>query len=90
MLSRNASSQELTNSVAILDKDIRKASTFRIEIFELCTQCGARFGIGYFGATREELRVAEEIEELPRQLIKILAADHLRERQHKGLIELGV
>jgi hypothetical protein len=88
MLIRNEPAQDLMNPVAILDKEILKTSSFRIEIFELCTLCGARFGIGYFGATREELRPAEEIEELPRKLIEILAADHLRERRHKGLIEL--
>jgi hypothetical protein len=90
MLMRNEPVQEVINSVAILDKDIRKASSFRIEIFELCSLCGARFGIGYFGASREELRPAEEIEELPRKLIEILVADHLRDRRHKCLIELDV
>jgi len=90
MLSRNEPAQELINPVAIRDKEIRKGSSFRIEIFELCTQCGARFGIGYFGAMREELRPAEEIEELSRKLIEILAADHLRERQHKGRIDLDI
>jgi hypothetical protein len=76
--------------VAILDKEILKTSTFRIEIFELCTMCGARFGIGYFGSAREELRPAEEIEELPRKLIEILTTDHRRQREHKGRIELDV
>jgi hypothetical protein len=42
--------QELTSPVAILNKGIQKASSFRIEIFELCSVCGARFGIGYLGA----------------------------------------
>ena len=90
MLVKNESVNELMNPVAILDKEILKASSFRIEIFELCTLCGARFGIGYFGATREELRPAEEIEELPRKLIEILATDHRRQREHKGRIELDV
>ncbi len=76
------------NPVAILDKEILKADSFRIEIFELCSLCGARFGIGYFGASREDLRLAEEIEELPRKLIDILAKDHWHHRQHKGYIEL--
>lgn len=88
MLIRNEATQDVINPVAILDKEILKSASFRIEIFELCTLCGARFGIGYFGAIKEELRPAEEFEELPQKLIDILAADHFRERQHKGLIEL--
>jgi hypothetical protein len=76
------------NRVAIFDKDLLKINSFRIEIFELCTLCGARFGIGYFGASREHLGPAEEIEELPRKLIKILANDHWHRREHKGIIEL--
>lgn len=78
------------NHVAILDKEIFKTNSFRIEIFELCTLCGARFGIGYFGACREDLRPAEDIEDLPRKLIEILAGDHLRRREHKGLIDLDM
>ncbi len=90
MLSKNQTTTEVMNPVAILDKEILKANSFRIEIFELCTLCGARFGIGYFGPSREDLRPAEEIEELPRKLIEILATDHRRQREHKGLIELDV
>jgi hypothetical protein len=82
-------SHDLTRPVAILDKEIRKADSFRIEIFELCSLCGARFGIGYFGASRDSARQAEEIEELPRKLIEILARDHWHSRQHKGVIDLN-
>ena len=90
MLVKCHSASDLINSVAILDKELFNASSFRIEIFELCTLCGARFGIGYFGAPKQDLRPAEEIEELPRKLIEILAKDHLRHREHKGFIELDV
>jgi hypothetical protein len=76
------------NIVAIHDKELVKANSFRIEIFELCSLCGARFGIGYFGGSRKDLRPAEEIEELPRKLIEILAQDHRHHRDHKGFIEL--
>jgi hypothetical protein len=88
MLVKELHPVELINPVAILDKEIRNISSFRIEIFELCTVCGARFGIGYFGPSREDLRPAEEIEELDRRLIEILTADHRRQREHKGRIEL--
>jgi hypothetical protein len=50
--------------------------------------CGARFGIGYFGDSKDEVQVAEEIRELPQKLIQILAKDHRHDRQHKCLIEL--
>jgi hypothetical protein len=50
--------------------------------------CGAKFGIGYFGECRDDERPANEIEELPRKLIEILAKDHRHCREHKGLIEL--
>ncbi len=88
MLVKNQHPIEMSNSVAILDKEIHNISSFRIEIFELCSLCGARFGIGYFGPCRKDLRSAEEIEELPRKLIEILTTDHQRQREHKGRIEL--
>jgi hypothetical protein len=90
MLVKDHPANDSINAVAILDKDLLKTSSFRTEIFELCTVCGARFGIGYFGETKEELRIAEEIEELPRRLIEILAKDHRKEREHKCLIELDI
>ena len=74
--------------VAILDKELRKADSFRIEIFELCTLCGARFGIGYFGASRGDLKHEAVSEELPQKLVELLAQDHRRQREHKGFIEL--
>lgn len=88
MLGRDHSLSEQVNVVAIHDKELLKASSFRIEAFELCTLCGARFGIGHFGARGEASRPEEEIEELPRKLIEILAKDHRHHREHKGFIEL--
>jgi len=87
---RDAPPNDSSNPVAILDKELLSAVSFRTEIYELCTQCGARFGIGYFGASKEKSRIADDIEELPKKLIEILAKDHRRERQHKGLIELDI
>ena len=81
---------ELINPIAILDKELLNAASFRTEISELCTMCGARFRIGYFGESKEELRIVEEMEDLPRRLIEILAKDHRRDRAHKGFIELDV
>jgi diguanylate cyclase (GGDEF)-like protein len=81
-------SNDLASPVAILDKNILKTNSFQIEIFELCTLCGARFGIGYFGALKEDVRPSEEIQDLPRKLIEILAKDHRHSREHKGVIEL--
>jgi hypothetical protein len=74
--------------VAILDKEIVKAASFQTKLFELCTLCGARFGIGYFGASKEDIGPAEELDELPEKLIEILAQDHRHQRDHKGFIEL--
>ena len=76
------------SAVAILDKEIVKAVSFQTKLFELCTFCGARFGIGYFGASKEDIGPAEEMDELPGKLIEILAQDHRRQRDHKGFIEL--
>lgn len=76
------------NPIAIYDKELLKNSSFQIEIFEICSVCGARFGIGYFGEAKLDLRVAEEMEELPRRLIEILVKDHRHDRQHKCMIEL--
>ena len=88
MLASGQSANIPLNVVAIHDKELFKANSFRIEIFELCSLCGARFGIGYFGGSRKDLRPAEEIEELPRKLIEILAQDHRHQRDHKNFIEL--
>jgi len=88
MLANSQSTKVPANVVAIHDKELCEADSFRIEIFELCSLCGARFGIGYLGGLRKDVRSAEEIEELPRKLIEILTQDHRHERHHKGFIEL--
>ena len=88
MLANSQGAKVPVNVVAIHDKELCKADSFRIEIFELCSLCGARFGIGYFGGSRKDVRPAEEIEDLPRKLIEILAQDHRHQRHHKGFIEL--
>lgn len=85
---KSPASSSHANPVAILDRDIRSTQSFQIEIFELCSLCGARFGIGYLGATHHSARASEEMGELPGKLIEILAGDHRHERQHKGFIEL--
>lgn len=90
MFVRDDHPNDPSNPVAILDKELLNAVSFRTEIYELCTHCGARFGIGYFGASKEKSRIAEDMEELPKKLIEILAKDHWREREHKGLIELDI
>jgi len=81
-------SHEPAGPVAILDKEIHAGDSFCIGSFEMCSLCGARFGIGYFGSRGAE-PPSEEFEELPRKLIEILARDHWHSRQHKGLIELN-
>jgi hypothetical protein len=78
----------LLSAIAIYDKELLKNSSFQIETFELCTVCGARFGIGHFGESKSDVRVPGDMEELPRKLIEILAKDHRQERQHKYMIEL--
>ena len=88
MLVDHQNSNYLLSPIAIYDKELLKNTSFQIETFELCTVCGARFGIGHFGESKVEAREAEDVEELPRKLIEILAKDHRHERQHKCMIEL--
>lgn len=78
----------MSNPVAILDKDLLKATSFTIMIFELCTLCGARFGIGYQEALGSDSRDMDVSEELPRRLTEILAKDHRQNREHKHFIDL--
>ncbi len=78
------------NPVAIFDKELLSATTFTVHTFELCTMCGARFGIGYHGACNNDPQATDETEELPRKLMEILAKDHRQNRAHKCFIELGV
>lgn len=88
MLVDHQNSNCLLSPIAIYDKELLKNSSFQIEAFELCTVCGARFGIGHFGESKGDARVAEGLDELPRKLIEILAKDHRHDRQHKYMIEL--
>ena len=76
--------------VAIFDKELLSATSFRLQTFELCTVCGARFGIGYHGACTEGERFPDELEDLPKRLTAILAKDHRQERAHKHFIELDI
>jgi hypothetical protein len=78
------------NPVAIFDKELLSATAFTLYTFELCTMCGARFGIGYHGACNYDAQATVETEELPRKLMEILAKDHRQNRAHKCFIELGV
>jgi hypothetical protein len=88
MLVNHQNANSAVSPIAIYDKDLMNNSSFQLETFELCTVCGARFGIGYFGESKGGVREAEDKEDLPQRLIEILAKDHRRERQHKCLIEL--
>ena len=40
---------EILNPVAISGKELSSATSVTIQTFEMCTMCGARFGIGYRG-----------------------------------------
>jgi len=72
--------------VAIVDKELKDATSFTLRMFELCTMCGARFGIGYDGARNSDAQITDETEELPRKLIEILAKDHRQNRRTSALL----
>jgi hypothetical protein len=76
------------NPVAIFDKELLRATSFTLQTFELCTICGARFGIGYHGACNTDTEPTVESESLPRKLTEILAKDHRQNRAHQRFIEL--
>jgi len=87
MLTRNELTNEIHSPVAISEKELPAATSFTLQTFELCTMCGARFGIGYHGDCKTNER--DEMEsELPRRLTEILAKDHRQERAHKHFIDL--
>lgn len=100
MFPKPAVSNALSTPVAILDKGLPDADSFHIEVFELCSHCGARFGIGFFGpaslssrlgpsiSSSDDRRAADAIEDLPRKLTQILAKDHWQNREHKEWIDL--
>jgi hypothetical protein len=90
MVPKNQIAAVPPNLVAIQDKDVLKTGSFRTETIELYSQCGARFSIGYLGATTENSREKDEVEKSPGRLIEILTKDHRQERQHKGFIDLDL
>ncbi len=81
---------EVKIPVAILDKELLNASTFHLQAFELCTLCGARFGIGYHGDCGAGELGTEETDELPKRLTAILAKDHRQNKEHKRFIDLDM
>lgn len=87
MLEQSHARNDLHNPVAIRDKDLLSEVSFNLRIFEICTVCGARFGIGYHGPC-SGMPSEGEIGELPQKLTEILAKDHRQDRAHKRLIDL--
>ena len=90
MLTKNAITNEILNPVAIFDKELLGDPSFKIQMFELCTICGARFGIGYHGPCANNERVTDESEDLPKKLTEILTKDHFQHRAHKHFIDLDI
>jgi hypothetical protein len=88
MVVKSNVAHEIHIPVAIFDKELLGDTSFRLQTFELCTVCGARFGIGYHGACGDDERFPKELEDLPKKLTEILAKDHRQDRAHKHLIEL--
>jgi hypothetical protein len=89
MESKRAIANEIANfPVAIFDKDLSKTELFKIQLFEFCSICGARFGIGFHGDCGDDSRAIEDVEELPGKFTEILAKDHRQNREHKHFIEL--
>lgn len=89
MIATLAVAKDFDYPVAIREKDLLNVPLFRLEAHELCTVCGERFGIGYLRTSKHEMELTLGAAELPRKLIEILAKDHLQEREHKHLIDLG-
>lgn len=90
MLAKPCGSHVLAMPVAILDKRLCCAEEFRVELHELCSMCGARYGIGHLGAPDDAPDNAAEMEELLLKLSQILAKDHRQHRDHKDFIELDL
>jgi hypothetical protein len=88
MLAKGNISNDVHTPVAIFDKELLSVTSFTVQTFELCTMCGARFGIGYHGKCNAGSQSTDETEELPRKLTEILAKDHRQNRAHKPFIEL--
>ncbi len=90
MIAKNDVPHEMQSPVAIFDKELLSATSFTLQTYELCTICGARFGIGYHGACHTDPGTTDETDDLPRKLTEILARDHRQQRAHKRLIELDM
>jgi hypothetical protein len=89
MLAKGAFSSAILNPVAISDKELSSTPSFTIHAFELCTLCGARFGIGYHGTcSGNHEGNSVEMGEWPKRLTEILAKDHRQDRAHKNFIDL--
>lgn len=88
MLAKTGSTTEIRTPVAIFDRDLGSLPAFTTQIMEMCTMCGACFGIGYQGESVEAPRLYESLHELPGRLREILAKDHRQNREHKRLIHL--
>ena len=82
-----ASTNVIEHPVAIRDKELRQDAGLVVEIYEMCTLCGQRFGIGYRGSPASPAHHECETE-LPEKLKEILSKDHRQNRLHKCVIEL--
>jgi hypothetical protein len=76
-------------AVAIRDKELANDAFFTLRTFEICTICGARFGIGYHGVCGGDWEM-DDTGDLPRKLTEILARDHRQDRAHKRSIDLDL
>jgi hypothetical protein len=74
--------------VAISDKKLPSGRSFMIQMFEMCTTRGVRFGIGYHGLGDSDERETARAEEWPRRPMEILAKHHRQERAHKSFMDL--
>ena len=78
---------DVNSPVAILDKELPNYPSYKIETYELCDCCGARFGIGFHQACKNHADFTQA-SELPNTLREMLAEDHGHERQHKAFTEI--
>ena len=76
--------------IAIADKELSGAESFTIRTFEICTICGARYWIGYFGTSSGDEKSITEMEEWPRRVTELLGKDHRQNRCHKPLVEIDI
>jgi hypothetical protein len=88
MTPRSAAAVAVQCPIAVRDAKLDGSVT--VEMFELCTVCGARFGIGYPKGAENERRLFVEPEELPKKLTDILFKDHRQMREHSEFIDLDL